>query len=205
MNLKQLMLLRLFLKRSLKKNNYIKLIVIGFCLFLWGVNNLYSLSAQLSAYSDGNIVIKSSLSDIDIVLFFESLNEEYESEVEIQIQIFKKRELPYSIIGDELIEKIEVRKTSEIDFFSDSYIIKDNGLISYFENQENFLDHFFNSEITVPFRLSEKEDLNRYYIKFKATLINRIYIQPFNIFYLISSRYRSSTGWIKTNLTREYR
>ncbi len=196
MKLKLLTLLRLFLKRSLKRNKIDRCIFLSVCLFLSGFVSLNAITADLKVDYSEKPIIFCKIADADEVHLMESLQKGYTSEVQIEILLYKKRKMPYSLFGDILIEDFEFIRSAEKDLFSELLLVKDSDKETYYIKTSVFFNNFLSYEIQFPGELLNRYDLDNYYFKIKTSLIYNLYIQPFNIFYLLNHKDRSTTGWI---------
>lgn len=196
MKLKLLTPLRLYLKRSLKRNKIVRFNILCLSLVLLGYNSLNAISADLEIDYSENPVILCRIDDADTMRLLESLKQGYASEVKIEVLLLKKRKKPYSFFGDLLIGDFEISRKAERDFFSELLMLKEIGKESYFNDANEFLNNFFSYEISVPENFRYINDPGIHYFKIRTSLVYRLYIEPFNIFYLLDHKNRSTTGWI---------
>jgi len=191
------------LKRNLKKNNFRGKWIFPLFFFLIIAFESEAISAQIEIKSSPELTIHHKINDVNISALFDSLDQGYKSQIYIQIKLYRKRSLPYSIFGDELIDNVKIYKDADIDIFSKSYNLTENEKISFFDNKLTFLNSFLNHEITVPDNKRITNEISNYYVKIKATLINKIYLQPFNILHLINFNDLNTTGWLYRELVQE--
>lgn len=200
--------LQLFLKKNSRKNKLIisaKANLILFFLFS-GAFTIIAQTADLKVVTAPNYIIYCNISDVDTLQLNNSLTEGFESQILFQVKLFKKREKPFSFFGDEMIEELEIIKNAEFDIFTDSFkIITDNSNVLYLNNFKDFLDEYLQNKIEFSPENFIIRELNTYYVKIKVSLINKLYIEPFNIFYLLNYKYRITTGWVTSNITQESR
>lgn len=158
---------------------------------------------KLDAYYSSNVTINYAVYDTDVSGLLENLKQNHKSKIIIQCRLYRKMKLPYSLFGDELITELEITTKAEIDIFSKTYKITYYDETLFFEKKEDFLDHYFNYQIIIPASSINVNDLEFYYVKIKLTLIDKEYIEPFNIFYLTKMLNRNTTGWLHMDLKQE--
>jgi hypothetical protein len=199
MKQRQWMQLLPFLKRSLKRNKW------GKYLFLILLQNFFlfnsaAISVDMKIKTDSCMTIFQNIQESNKESLLKSLNQGHQSEILIQVRLYKKRSQIYSLLGDELIDSLEINKKAKIDIFSNTYALSNNELTSYFDKESDFLEHYLNSEILIPLENVEMNKTSSYYIKTKTTLIKKLYLKPFNIFYLFDLKNRISTGWLRNEI-----
>jgi len=191
------------LKRNLKKNSIRGKLIFPLFFLLITVFQSEAISAQIEIESSPELTIYHKIHDVDVSALFDSLDQGYQSQIYLQIRLYKKKTLPYSLFGDELIENLKIYKDADVDIFSKNYNLSNNKSISYFENKLSFLTSFLNHEIKVPGDIINVRELDSYYVKIRATLIKKIYLQPFNILHLTNFNDLVTTGWLYRDFTQE--
>jgi len=192
-----------FSKRNLKRNKPEKKLFFCLLLFISAMFPSMAISTDVMVGTSEEISVSCMLYEADINQLIQSLKKGYRSEITIEIQLFKRREIPYSILGDILIHEIEYTKNSEKDFGSDSYTVKEGANKKFFNSENSFLDYYFSNTIEIPPEYIIVSELSKYYVKIKTTLVYRLYVQPFNIFNLTNFRDRSTSGWLIINFLQD--
>lgn len=162
-----------------------------------------AISADLKIEISKNISIFCFLKGADNSQLIQSLQNGNKSEMTVQIRLYKKRKRPFYLFGDKLVNEFELIKISEKDLFSNSYIIKEKEQKTYYESVESLLDNYFHNAIELSSNNLVIDEASAYYVKVKATLVNRLYVEPFHIFNLLNYRESSTTGWIVSNLIQD--
>lgn len=197
------MLLRLYLKRNLKRNNLrgkIFFLCIFFILFTF---NATAITSQFDITLDPDITIKQNIQCSDEKSLFYSLEEGYRSQIFTQIRLYRKKSPPYWIPGDELLKSIDITKDAEFDIFSQCYKLIDNEKTALYESEPEFIEKFLTNEICLSLNNIEINPFDTYYVKIRSTLINKLYLAPFNILYLFNTNNRLTTGWLKKDVFQD--
>ena len=203
MKLKQLKPLQHFLKRNLKRSKKSsRTLIILLYLFISNIPT-WAITSQVQIKSTPTITITHNLINADTSRILEAINSGYTSLIVLQVRIYKKRDFPYSILGDEVIEELEIVKEAKADIFSESYIVECDQKISYYTEKRELIDRFLTMELEIPHINIIPGELKSHYVKMKATIINKDYISPFNIFYLINFKNKITTGWIDYPLQQD--
>lgn len=187
------MLLFRFLKINLKKSKQKRKRTSLFLFFVWIVAEAGAITTHTEIRTEPDLTIIQTINNSDNgVSILNSLENGYQSRVLIQVRLYKKKPHSFFSRGDELVKSLEISKDAVIDIFSKNYKLSFNNESSYYESKVDFLENFLSEEFFLPLVIQENRD---YYLKIRTTLINKLYLKPFNIMYLFNFKNKYTTDW----------
>lgn len=189
--------LPLFSKRNLKRSKSLFLLIFFISFSLQGEDS------SLIADRENKLLFTYSFDLDDRVAVLDSLNKGSAVELILQLRLHRKDSSFLALFDTKICEE-EVVYTAKRDFFSNKIAVSDNANpIVFYDNPEDFFDGFLNPETELLPDCDIFNDLSSYYLRFKAILIKRVYVEPFHIFQFVDYGNRISTGWKNIDLKRE--
>lgn len=157
---------------------------------------LYSESQKVAIHSLDPPVISVDLELDDRDFFLTELERGGESQIILEISLYEEKQPFLFLERDKRLFHRTFDVMGSKEKFSDNFkIIGAEGDISYWQDREDFLEHFLSNEIEIYDVNWDYPELSSYYMRIRAILIKRTYVRPFHLMQFMRKGNRITMEW----------